>query len=114
MGVFNVISKVNAFLSTKKNAQSLAKEVARIVRQITGFDRVLVYEFDEDWNGEVIAESLVEGEYPSFFGLHFPSTDIPKQARELYVKNKVRVLLLSLETDSLALLSRPKNFADPL
>jgi light-regulated signal transduction histidine kinase (bacteriophytochrome) len=89
MGVFNVIGKVNAFLGTKKTIRSLSKELSRIVQGITGFDRVLIYEFDQQWNGEVIAECIGLEGLESFMGLHFPSTDIPKQARELYLSNKV-------------------------
>ncbi len=44
MGVFNTITKVNSYLSMKNNIKSLAKEVARIIRHVTGFDRVLIYE----------------------------------------------------------------------
>lgn len=95
MGVFNVIGKVNAFLGTKKTIRSLSKELARIVQGITGFDRVLIYEFDQQWNGEVIAECIGLEGLESFMGLHFPSTDIPKQARELYLSNKVCAVLIT-------------------
>ncbi len=52
------------------------------VREITGFDRVKIYQFHSDWSGEVIAESR-NSAVPSYLGLHFPATDIPKQAREI-------------------------------
>lgn len=52
-------------------------------REITGFSRVKIYQFLPDWSGEVIAESRAD-HMPSYLGLHFPDTDIPKQARALF------------------------------
>jgi light-regulated signal transduction histidine kinase (bacteriophytochrome) len=85
------MDKMESYLGTKTDIQSLSEEVARIVRQILAFDRVVVYQFDEEWNGECIAESLnplIEG-LQSLHGLHFPASDIPPQARKLYARNKV-------------------------
>ncbi|ESQ82433.1 hypothetical protein AEAC466_17585 [Asticcacaulis sp. AC466] len=59
------------------------------IRDITGFDRVKLYKFDENWNGEVVGEAKAEY-MPSYRGLHFPSTDIPEQARKLYMTNYIR------------------------
>ncbi|MBU6454069.1 MAG: GAF domain-containing protein [Cyanobacteria bacterium REEB67] len=70
---------------------ALAELLARTVRSISKFDRVKVYKFDKEWNGEVIAENR-DAKAPSYLGLHFPQSDIPKQARELYQRNKVRVI----------------------
>jgi light-regulated signal transduction histidine kinase (bacteriophytochrome) len=64
---------------------------AKMVRQLTGYDRVMIYKFDQDYNGDVIAEE----KKPELYGfLHhkFPASDIPKQARELYLKNWVRII----------------------
>ena len=55
---------------------------AHHIRDITGFDRVKVYQFQADWSGAVVAESRVD-EMPSFLGLHFPAGDIPQQVRAL-------------------------------
>jgi light-regulated signal transduction histidine kinase (bacteriophytochrome) len=68
-----------------------AGEIARL----SGFDRVMVYRFDSDWHGEVIAEvgGVPEPGVPSqisYLGLHFPATDIPAQARRLFLTNAVR------------------------
>ena len=96
MTAFHIMDKMESYLSTKTNIQSLSEEVARIVRQIIVFDRVVVYQFDEEWNGECIAESLnplIEDLQP-FYGLHFPASDIPPQARKLYARNKVFHILL--------------------
>ena len=64
--------------------------VADQVRIITGFDRVMVYQFDQYWNGEVIAESRTS-RLPSLLGNHFPSSDIPP-GRDLYSRNLFRAL----------------------
>ncbi|RHA37769.1 SpoIIE family protein phosphatase [Cellulomonas rhizosphaerae] len=64
---------------------------AREVRTLTGFDRVMIYRFDAEYNGEVVAEAK-RADLNSFFGLHYPSTDIPPQARALYEKNWVRLI----------------------
>lgn len=61
------------------------------VRVLSEFDRVMVYRFDQDWNGEVIAESRND-RLPSLLGNHFPASDIPLQARDLYIRNLFRAL----------------------
>jgi light-regulated signal transduction histidine kinase (bacteriophytochrome) len=66
-----------------------ADRLAHTVRNLLGYDRVMVYRFDRDWHGEVIAEALVDGIEP-YLGLHYPHTDIPSQARALYLRNRVR------------------------
>lgn len=70
---------------------TLFTQTARILRQLTQYDRVLVYRFDKDYNGEVIAEAL-RSDLEPFLGLRYPHTDIPAQARELYLKNRVRLI----------------------
>lgn len=65
--------------------------VAQEVRNITGLDRVMVYKFDQSYNGEVIAEAK-RSDLNSFLRQHFPESDIPAQARALYLKNRLRLL----------------------
>ncbi|WP_444664343.1 SpoIIE family protein phosphatase [Cellulomonas sp. CW35] len=64
---------------------------AREVRALTGFDRVMIYRFDADYNGEVVAEAK-RADLNSFHGLHYPASDIPPQARALYEKNWIRLI----------------------
>lgn len=73
------------------NMQRLCQDIAEETRKLTGFDRVMVYRFDKDHNGEVFAECRQEGLEP-FLHLHYPSSDIPAQARELYLRNQVRLI----------------------
>lgn len=61
------------------------------IRKLAGFDRVMVYQFDREWNGIVIAEDRRE-DIDSFLDLRFPASDIPKQARELYAQNWLRLI----------------------
>jgi light-regulated signal transduction histidine kinase (bacteriophytochrome) len=71
--------------------QQLYDRVAIEFRRLTGFDRVMLYRFVEDDAGVVLAEDLAPGQ-KSFLHHHFPASDIPKQARALYVRNLVRVI----------------------
>ncbi len=61
------------------------------VSELTGFERVMMYRFDADWHGQVVAEHL-SAPVDSYDGLHFPATDIPAQARELYRKSWLRLI----------------------
>ncbi|GEM_PF-4590499 len=69
----------------------LSEEVVKFVRSLVGFERVLMYKFDKnDYSGETIAEyALSENRY---LGLRFPASDIPIQARKLYIQNPIRVI----------------------
>ena len=60
------------------------------VRRITGFDRVMVYRFDPDGAGSVIAEDT--NQPTPYLDLHYPASDIPKQARQLYMLNWLRLI----------------------
>src|SRR5690606_38985680 len=63
----------------------------RQVQRISGYDRVMVYRFLPDYSGEVVAEALA-GDLASYDGLRYPASDIPPQARALYLRNRVRVI----------------------
>jgi light-regulated signal transduction histidine kinase (bacteriophytochrome) len=69
----------------------LCYETAREIRRLTQFNRVVIYRFDEDWNGTVIGEDG-DGVLPSYMDLRFPATDIPAQARDLYRMNRLRLI----------------------
>lgn len=70
----------------------LADATVQCVRDLIGHDRVMVYKFDADGHGQVIAEAR-DPRLESLLGHHYPSTDIPQRARELYMRNRVRVLV---------------------
>ena len=79
-------------MNKTRTLQELCALVAKGTREITGYDRVMVYRFDADYNGEVFAENCREDLEP-FLGLHYPHTDIPAQARELYMRNQLRLIV---------------------
>jgi chemotaxis family two-component system sensor kinase Cph1 len=78
-------------LSTTATPDELMTVLARDVRTLTGFDRVMIYRFDPEWNGEVVAEDRRPDLEP-FLGLHYPASDIPAQARDLYTRNWLRLI----------------------
>ena len=73
---------------------ALPRTAARVVRDLTGLDRVMIYRFDPDWNGQVVAEAIA-GPLPSYLHLRFPASDIPAQARDLYRRNRLRLIASS-------------------
>ncbi|KAG2181921.1 hypothetical protein INT43_006846 [Umbelopsis isabellina] len=76
-----------------KNIEDLCGLAVRYVQHVTAYERVMMYQFDDEWNGVVIAETLAtDSDAESYMGIHFPSSDIPKQARDLYLSNKSRYL----------------------
>ncbi len=75
--------------TTRDHCQTLADTI----RDLTGYDRVMIYRFAEDWSGHVWAESMVQDKgLSSYLDLHYPASDIPAQARALFLKNSVRML----------------------
>ena len=76
---------------SSQTLSELCASVAREVRRATGFDRVMVYRFDEEGHGSVDAEDKDESLEP-YLGLHYPASDIPQQARALYLKNWLRII----------------------
>jgi two-component system, chemotaxis family, sensor kinase Cph1 len=71
--------------------EALYRVAASTYRKMTGYGRVMIYQFLDDDAGVVVGESL-DGEADSFMHHHFPASDIPKQARALYVRNRIRVI----------------------
>lgn len=78
-------------LARTTSVVELAEGLVGEIADLSGFDRVMVYRFDRDWNGEVIAERR-RADLNPFLGLHYPATDIPAQARRLYTVNWVRLI----------------------
>ena len=74
-----------------QNLEALYAAAARAFRLLTQFDRVLVYKFNSDDSGQVVAEDLAP-DLPSFLDHHFPASDIPRQARALYIRNLSRAI----------------------
>lgn len=93
-------ARVQGLVSRLKGRSSMADltaEAAKCLRALTGFDRVMVYRFNEDLSGNVIAEAKRPGQTP-YLGLRYPASDIPKQARELYLRSPIRIIADSHDT----------------
>jgi chemotaxis family two-component system sensor kinase Cph1 len=82
---------LEAGLERAGTLEDLARETAQAFHKLTGFDRVMVYRFVDGDAGKVLGEYR-SGGFSSFMNHHFPASDIPQQARALYVRNKVRVI----------------------
>jgi chemotaxis family two-component system sensor kinase Cph1 len=94
------------FVSEKKASfGSYLPHIADNILRWSGFGRVMIYRFAQDWHGEVIAESLVEG-MDSYLHHHFPATDIPRPARELFTTNWVRAIA-DVNATNIQILSTP-------
>ena len=83
-------------LSVIRSIEQLRADAVTAVRDLTGFDRVMLYHFHPDGHGEVVAEQLADGMEP-YLGLHFPASDIPQQARELYLSKLSRSIVATDE-----------------
>lgn len=85
---------VRAFVDRIERAgdvTALCGIAAAEVRRLSGFHRVMVYRFGPQWHGTVMAEDG-DGRLPSYLGLRFPASDIPAQARALYLRNRLRLI----------------------
>ena len=90
-------------LTTATTAQQLWALTAKELRKLTLFDRVMIYHFHPDGHGEVVAEERADDMEP-YLGLHYPASDVPAQARELYLRKMSR-MIVSSEGETSALLS---------
>ncbi|MBK8158352.1 MAG: PAS domain S-box protein [Rhodospirillaceae bacterium] len=79
-------------LRKHRSLDEVARVVAETVRQIVGYDRVMVYKFDKEFNGRIIGESAAGHLTERFLNQNFPASDIPAQARALYRSKKVRII----------------------
>ena len=78
-------------LSAAEDEQDMCDKAAKLIRDFLGYDRVMIYRFDENWNGAVVSEAR-ESSLESWLGLNYPATDIPQQARKLFLKQGVRII----------------------
>jgi len=94
-------------LQSIDSKEKLYQVAVEHIRKVIGYSRVKFYLFDEYWNGDVLAESK-EDFMPSYYGMRFPHSDIPKQARALYVRNKTRVIA-NVQQTPIPILPKVKN-----
>lgn len=85
--ITNFVGKLSQIESTRELCRAITKQV----KDLTGFNRVLLYSFDEAGHGTVLTE-INDGLLPSYLDLRFPASDIPAQARALYLVNTTRII----------------------
>jgi len=93
--LYNLIRIATRNINQQDNFKDLCESLVQEVQRITNFDRVMLYKFDIDGHGQVIAESIVkekQNQLDPYLGLHFPSSDIPPQAKELFLTNLIRFI----------------------
>lgn len=78
-------------LQETSNLREFCQIIVKEIRKVTGFDRVMLYKFDDDGHGAVIAEEKLDS-MESFLDLHYPESDIPKPARKLFSSNWIRLI----------------------
>ncbi|WP_414575597.1 ATP-binding protein [Anabaena sp. CCY 9402-a] len=78
-------------LERTANLRDFCQIIVQEVRKVTGFDRVMLYKFDDDGHGSVVAEEKIATLEP-YLGLHYPESDIPKPARKLFISNSIRLI----------------------
>lgn len=86
------ISYVISMLKEPSSLTEVSNVAANELKRLSGFERVMVYRFDENWNGTVIAEAQAADLKESYLGLRFPASDVPKQARDLYFRTPFRII----------------------
>ena len=87
---FSQISKrILLQIQRASNLNELCQTIVQQIRKLTGFERVMIYQFDQTGAGDIIAEDKLE-ELESYLGLHYPDSDIPRQAKYLYTLNFIR------------------------
>ncbi|RZK39430.1 MAG: GAF domain-containing protein [Pedobacter sp.] len=97
----HIIGRSVSDILSHKSLDGLLSKAAEEVKYMIEYDRVMVYKFQEDGHGEVVAE-VKNDDLEPFFGLHYPASDIPKQARELYKLNMTRIIA-DVNTESSAI-----------
>jgi light-regulated signal transduction histidine kinase (bacteriophytochrome) len=115
MEVFNIMSQVQEQLAAAPNLEQFLQVLVGVVKELTGFHRVMIYQFDQEFNGRVVTELVDPRATKDLYkGLNFPASDIPKQARELYKINKVRMLYDRDQETARLVCRAPEDLDNPL
>ncbi|WP_370260071.1 diguanylate cyclase [Idiomarina sp.] len=79
-------------ISNAKNVEQTMQKLCQAIAELSGYERVLVYKFDDDWNGRVVCEHTACEAIEQYIGLSFPASDSPSHVRELYRVNPIRYI----------------------
>lgn len=104
----NALIEFSELLENIKELEEVFELAVQFVARATGYEHVMLYRFEADWHGVVVGEHRCDEAIPTFHGLHFPASDIPPQARALYLDNPVRVIWNAAE-DPVALRFMPPS-----
>ncbi|RDW95280.1 hypothetical protein BP5796_01043 [Coleophoma crateriformis] len=115
LDIFNAMSQSQRQLTQATTLQSVFDVVVGLISELTGFHRVMFYRFDSQKNGSIEAELLNPNASSDIYrGLHYPASDIPKQSRDLYKINRIRILH-DRDAETARLVARNESdFKDPL
>lgn len=108
----DLIAPLTLQLETTQDLHNICRIGAAKLKDILGYDRVMVYKFHADGSGEVIAEQR-KPDLESFLGLRYPRTDIPEQARALYLRNRFRIIA-DVSAEPVPILPRGRFDEEPL
>jgi chemotaxis family two-component system sensor kinase Cph1 len=89
--VYQQVKYISAAIEQAETVQEVCDTAIRELRKLSAFDGILMYRFDKEWNGTVIAEEK-DDRLEHYLGQTFPASDVPKQARALYLKNPYRLI----------------------
>jgi two-component system, chemotaxis family, sensor kinase Cph1 len=89
--IYQRVKQVMQYVNQCETLEEVCETATRELKKITGFDKVMIYHFDENWNGTVLAEEAEEG-MELYLHFTFPASDIPKPARDMYIKNPYRLI----------------------
>jgi light-regulated signal transduction histidine kinase (bacteriophytochrome) len=87
-----IVAPMMRRVAAEKDMRSVSHAAAEQLRRLTGFDRVMVYQFGPEGDGSVIAEARDENDTETYLDTRFPASDIPRQARELYKRSLLRLI----------------------
>ena len=85
------LSKAMTELNSVQTEQAMCDKASELIREFYGYDRVMIYKFDADWNGKIVSE-IKNKDLESWLGLNYPASDIPQQARKLFLRQGVRII----------------------
>jgi PAS domain S-box-containing protein len=89
--LYHLVQSPIATIQKTRTLHEVCQALVEEVRKLTGFDRVMMYKFDAEEAGSIVAEDKLEELIP-YLGLHYPASDIPQQARHLYRLNLLRLI----------------------
>jgi len=88
---YHFVKGAIAKMQNAPNLSELCQNITQEIQKLTGFDRVMIYQFDGKQAGKVVAEQK-RADLTAYLGLHYPASDIPEQAKKLYTLNRLRLI----------------------